>query len=365
MTTALHDAAALGREYTPGDALRLIQSERAPSGMRVNGHLSLEKDAMITELPAGLCAHSLDVSGCINLRALPEGLQARRIDAGDCRALTQLPSGLRCYDLNLSNTGVETLPRDIQVDNRLDLSGCLNLRALPTNLKTGSLLLQECHGLERLPDGLDVYFLDISGCSQLRSWPERGSVRVGRLNARGCSGLRELPGWLTQIAQLDLRGCSGLTQLPEGLDVISWIDLADTNITALPKSMVHTGLRWRGVPIDRRIAFEPETITAPEVLGTVNAELRRVMLERMGYEAFMLGADAQELDRDTDPGGERRLLRVPLVGDEDIVCISVFCPSTGRQYLIRVPPLVRTCRSAAAWIAGFNNADDYRPIAET
>ena len=129
--------------------------------------------------------------------------------------------------------------------------------------------------------------------------------------------------------------------------------------------MAHTGLRWRGVPIDHRIAFEPETITAQEVLGTNNAELRRVMLERMGYEAFMIGAEAQELDRDTDPGGERCLLRVPLVGDEDIVCISVFCPSTGRQYIIRVPPQIRTCRRAAAWIAGFSDENEYRPIAET
>jgi len=352
-------------EYDPGDALRLIQTNRAPVGMRVKGHLSLERDAVITELPAGLSATSLDVSGCVNLRALPNGLQVRRIDASNCRSLTRVPRGLRCYELDLSNTAIETLPDDLAVDYRLNLAGCLSLRSLPVGLKTGSLLLQECHGLEKLPEGIDVYFLDISGCSGLQAWPERGSIRVGRLNARGCSGLTELPAWLTQVAQLDLRGCSRLAHLPEGLEVTSWVDLADTTIASLPESMATAGLRWRGVPIDHRTAFKPETITAQEVLGTTNAELRRVMLERMGYEAFMIGAEAQELDRDTDPGGERRLLRVPLTGDEDIVCISVFCPSTGRQYIIRVPPQIRTCRRAAAWIAGFSNEDDYQPIAET
>ena len=85
----------------------------------------------------------------------------------------------------------------------------------------------------------------------------------------------------------------------------------------------------------------------------------------MGYERFVGQAQAQVLDRDRDPGGERQLLRVPLQGDEPLVCISVFCPSTGRQYMLRVPPQMRTCRQAVAWIAGFDNPDDYRPVAET
>ena len=101
------------------------------------------------------------------------------------------------------------------------------------------------------------------------------------------------------------------------------------------------------------------------MLGETNAELRRVLLERMGYERFLQEADAEVLDRDRDPGGERRLLKVPLRGDEDLVCLSVICPSTGRQYLLRVPPRLRNCRRAAAWIAGFDNPDDYRPIVET
>ncbi len=33
--------------------------------------------------------------------------------------------------------------------------------------------------------------------------------------------------------------------------------------------------------------------------------------------------------------------------------------------MLRVPPKMRRCREAAAWIAGFDDADDYRLIAET
>ncbi|NOK61345.1 MAG: hypothetical protein GFH27_549305n114 [Chloroflexi bacterium AL-W] len=54
-----------------------------------------------------------------------------------------------------------------------------------------------------------------------------------------------------------------------------------------------------------------------------------------------------------------------MTGDEDLVCVSVICPSTGRQYLIRVPPQTRTCHQAAAWIAGFDDPNAYQPIAET
>ena len=89
------------------------------------------------------------------------------------------------------------------------------------------------------------------------------------------------------------------------------------------------------------------------------------MLERMGYGAFLSHADAIVLDSDEDPGGERRLLKVPQENDEDLLCLAVYCPSTARQYILRVPPTMRTCRQAAAWIAGFDNVDDYQPIAET
>ena len=32
---------------------------------------------------------------------------------------------------------------------------------------------------------------------------------------------------------------------------------------------------------------------------------------------------------------------------------------------LRVPPTVRTCRAAAAWLAGFSEPDAYRPVLET
>lgn len=164
---------------------------------------------------------------------------------------------------------------------------------------------------------------------------------------------------------LDPRDCAGIWALPDGLTVSSWVDVAGTGITSLPRSPDDVRLRWRGVRVDARIAFLLETITAQEVPAGPNAERRRVMVERTGYERFFAGAKARVLDADDDPGGERRLLKVAMDGDEDLVCLQVSCPSTGRRYVIRVPPGTRTCHAAAAWVAGFDDPDDYHPLADT
>ena len=136
-------------------------------------------------------------------------------------------------------------------------------------------------------------------------------------------------------------------------------------ITTLPLSLRGVRLRWRGVPIDERIAFYPEMITVEEILQERNAELRRVLLERVGFEWFVSHTQAEVLDVDRDASGERRLLRIPLEGAEDLVCVSVRCPSTNRQYVLRVPPAMRTCRQAVAWTAGFEDPDQYQPLMET
>jgi hypothetical protein len=101
------------------------------------------------------------------------------------------------------------------------------------------------------------------------------------------------------------------------------------------------------------------------VLREINIERRRVILERVGNERFIKEAQPEIVHADKDAGGERRLLRVKMDGDEDLVVVHVRCPSTAREYLIRVPPTMRTCRQAVAWTAGFDNPDDYAPVLET
>src|SRR5262249_58971561 len=98
----------------------------------------------------------------------------------------------------------------------------------------------------------------------------------------GCTALRSLPPNLRQIDELDLRRCVRLARLPDELRVTCWLDIAGTGITALPASSQGTVVRWNGVNVTAQVAFHPHTLTAPQVLGEANAEVRRVMVERLG-----------------------------------------------------------------------------------
>ncbi len=272
-------------------------------------------------------------------------------------------AGQRIFDAR--DAQFSRLVLDGSADARINLAGCRNLKDLPENIFTGSLNLSGCTALERLPSGLNVAFLDLADCSALQALPEDLIIRGGRLNLRNCAGLTRLPDTLGEISQVDLSGCLNLTRLPDTLKATAWIDIGGTSIESLPPRMRDTGIRWRGVAVDHRIAFEPHTLTHAEILGERNAEVRRVMIERFGYERFMQESGAKIINQDRDAGGPRQLLRVEIDGDEPLVCVSVRCPSTGHHFFLRVPPNTRTCQEAVAWTAGFDDARDYRPVVET
>ena len=350
--------ASLGAEA----AAKLIEAGQAPKNLNVRGPLKL-RGLPAGGLPEGLTAPSIRIT-CKTLIALPARLEARRIEVS-AEALGNVGRGLRCDFLDLRDAAIETLPSDLQARQKIDLTNCRRLKSLPDNLTTGSLLLSGCVSLRELPRGLDVAFLDLAGCSSLRRLPDDLRMRGGHLNLRDCQWITRLPDDLGEISGLDLSGCVNLTRVPDGLKLASWIDIAGTGISALPPSLDKVGLRWRGIPVSRRIVFQPETLSAPEILGERNAELRRVMIERFGYERLMDGANAVEIDRDQDAGGERRLMRIALEGDEDVVCVSVQCPSTGHKFILRVPPTMQSCRQAIAWTAGYDDAAAYAPVQET
>lgn len=185
---------------------------------------------------------------------------------------------------------------------------------------------------------------------------------LGHLDLQGNLNLNHLPDRLT-CGSLDISDCVNLTTLPDGLHVTQWIELAGSGITSLPAGHGFV-LRWRGVPVSDRVAFESQSITGQDILNTENVELRRVLIERLGYETFLQQVGGMIRDRDVDAGGERQLICVPFEDDEPLMILKVICPSTGHLHVLRVPPYLRTCHQAAAWVAGFDNPDDYHPLIE-
>jgi hypothetical protein len=307
-----------------------------------------------------------DVAGLILAGRAPRGLRVEgKLDLAGKRNLLKLPVGLSCYDLDASRTGLVTLPGDLAVECTLSLEQCTKLTSLPARLRVGTLNVARCTQLAELPEGLDVWFLNASGCVRLARFPKRACIERGGLNVNGCTALTGLPDYLTDLGTLDVGNCPQIQALPDRLHVSAWIEIAGSGIRQLPPRLQQVGIRWRGVSIDHTTAFFPERLEAKTVLKERNAERRRVMIERMGFDRFMREAGAKRLDCDRDPGGPRELLRVPMLGDEDIVSLSCRCPSTGRHYLLRVPPSMKTCRQAAAWMAGFDDPKLYQPVQET
>ena len=276
-----------------------------------------------------------------------------------------LPAGLRCYEIDASGSRLSSIPADLKIDGRLVLNDCAHLLSLPAGLEAGSISLRNCVSLRALPENLSTWFLDLTGCTRFEHWPKNGTIHHGSLVLRNCVGIRTLPGWIGRLASLDVAGCVQLAEIPESVSVTTWVDVGGSGLTALPGSLEGASLRWRGVRVDERIAFHPEQLSAKEALAEKNAEMRRVMIERMGYLRFTQEAGAKRLDEDRDAGGVRQLLRIELAEDEPLVGLSCHCPSTQRQYFLRVPPAMKTCHQAAAWMAGFDDPSLYHPVIET
>jgi hypothetical protein len=337
-----------------------------PDDLQVSHSLSLYDCYYLRTLPYRLKTRRLTLHRCRRLTRLPPAVRVTdSLTATECESLEYLPSQLKLQSLDVSGSAkIVALPADLEVARRISARGCIHLEMVPP-LTTDMLDLQGCVSLLELPDGLQVCNLNVAGCTSLGRWPSAGLPKLRRLNMRGCTGLRGLPPGLRQIDELDLRGCIGLQDFPERLRVTGYLDIGGLDWSGLPLSSSGFRLRWNGVPISGRVLFHPESIVAGDILTEENVEVRRMMLERMGYHRFFQSAKAELRHQDTDPGGMRQLLVVPMPGDEQLVCLSVQDPSTGRRYLIRVPPWIRDCRLAAAWIAGFDSSDDYHPVVET
>lgn len=116
---------------------------------------------------------------------------------------------------------------------------------------------------------------------------------------------------------------------------------------------------WHGVRVPVNVILAPDSLQLQDVVMEKNAEVRRVMLERVGRDR--LASHGVALHRE----GGRVLRCVPIGNREALVFLEVSCPSTGRVYHLQVPPTMQTCGEAVAWTFGFRRAHDYAPIVET
>lgn len=112
---------------------------------------------------------------------------------------------------------------------------------------------------------------------------------------------------------------------------------------------------WHGVRVPAWLIEHPERITVAIIDGEANAEVRRVMIERYGWQRYLKDAGAIMLSEAIDEGGEpMRLLRRAVKDDEPIVALHLRNSTpdpdgTRREYIVRVPPEMRDVWAARNW----------------
>jgi hypothetical protein len=107
-----------------------------------------------------------------------------------------------------------------------------------------------------------------------------------------------------------------------------------------------------GVGVPEWVVMRPDLITVEKIDAEENAEIRRVLIERMGPGEYLFKTAAKVIDDDVSHGLPRALLcdkygNRYLYGSDN---------STGRIYTMPVDPESKTCRQAHQSICGFDES---------
>jgi leucine-rich repeat protein SHOC2 len=319
---------------------------------------------------------------------LPQWLTAMGVSWGDDLA--------NLHTLKLRSHQLTSLPESIgQLANLQTLEVHSNqITSLPksigqlTNLHE---LWLNNNGLTSLPESIgqlaNLHTLMLSD-NQLTSLPESigqlANLRNLCLNSNQLTRLPESIGRLTVLHNLELNN-NKLTNLPISigqLNTLSYLELADNQLTSLPESigqLIELGeLHLNGNPLTDLSPLQPCPCVyflgvnlprcyrtklsdwQPEwLLDEDNAEMRRVLIQQLGYERIgdVLGASA------IDTWREYTLLKIDnfqaVYEDEDedepsdwepMLLLKMTCPSTAHIHMLRVPPDLTSAEAAITWV---------------
>jgi hypothetical protein len=127
---------------------------------------------------------------------------------------------------------------------------------------------------------------------------------------------------------------------------------------------------WHGVRVPKAVILEPGSITVPQIDSEANAEVRRVLVERIGIERLTREGGAELVDEDeTGRLWRRRMPHAGWVNQEPVMTVEVRNSTpepdgTRKTYFLRVPPTMSSARAAVAWTFGLGQVE-YRPTVET
>lgn len=103
-----------------------------------------------------------------------------------------------------------------------------------------------------------------------------------------------------------------------------------------------------GVRVPKHVVETPQAITLEEVNGEENQEVRRIMIERKGWEWFLTEMKATVLDERVNPVDN---VKESLLKTEQYCILLCACPSTARVYPNEVPLTTTTCAEAQGFLS--------------
>jgi len=114
---------------------------------------------------------------------------------------------------------------------------------------------------------------------------------------------------------------------------------------------------YHGVTLPEKYGkIHPQQWEAQWLLTETNAELRRVLIQGIGYSRICQELQAIELDN----WAEYSLLKIDNNIDiEPILLLKMTCPSTGFIHVLRVPPNMVSAREAIRWINWGVDPEDF------
>jgi hypothetical protein len=103
---------------------------------------------------------------------------------------------------------------------------------------------------------------------------------------------------------------------------------------------------------------KPEEMDATKVITEPNAQVRMALLKKIGMDLLLSKCNSELIHVQKDEHGndmELRKIALPESGrswnneDDNLFMLKVHCPTTGQAYVLRVPPISKTCEDARQW----------------
>ncbi len=104
---------------------------------------------------------------------------------------------------------------------------------------------------------------------------------------------------------------------------------------------------YHGVELPEKYGqVHPNQWQSQWLLAEENAELRRVLIQGIGYDRLIQELEAKQIDS----WQEYALLQIDNADVEPICLLKMTCPSTGFIHALRVPPNLTSAREAIRWV---------------